>query len=66
MHMAGGDPRAREDIVATRESAAAAPGELLLDPGTGHVVAHPGSSDFDAAIADQILQRAVEFLSAFK
>lgn len=66
IHMVEGDPWAEEDLAAARDLAAAAPGELHLYPGTGHLVADSSSDDYDAAVADQIMQHITDFLATLK
>lgn len=66
LHMVEADPWAEEDLDAARELAAAAPGELYLYPGTGHLVADSSYAEFDADVAQQMTQRIMAFLHGLK
>ncbi len=62
MHLNADDPLAEEDLAAARALAARPGAELFLYPSQGHLVADPGSADYDPLIAGQILDRTLAFL----
>ncbi|MDY7104880.1 MAG: dienelactone hydrolase family protein [Actinomycetota bacterium] len=63
-HFCEDDPWAEEDLPAAREIAGAVGGDLFVYPGSGHLVADPGSPDHDPLIAARILERTLTFLDA--
>lgn len=65
VHMVEGDPWAAEDIDAAAEITSASPrGELLLYPGTGHLVADDSAADYDPVVGRQIIDRIVAFVDS--
>lgn len=62
MHLNEDDPLAKEDLAAARELASQPGAELFLYPSRGHLVADPGSADYDQVFARQIRERTLAFL----
>ena len=63
MHLVEDDPVAEEDRPAAEELAATVDGaELLLYPGTGHLVVGDTLADFDASATELIVERSPTFL----
>lgn len=60
VHLTEDDPWTEVDEA--RELVRDADGELHLYPGSGHLVADPGSPDHDSAVAELILSRSLAFL----
>jgi dienelactone hydrolase len=52
------------DLDTARSVAEQAGGELFVYPGSAHLVADPGSGDYDAAAAGLFLSRTLDFLVA--
>lgn len=64
IHVCADDPWAAEDLPVARELAAAAGGELIVYPGSGHLVTDRTAADHDPQLAAQILQRSLVFIAA--
>ncbi len=63
VHLVDGDPFAEEDRGAAEEIvAAAADGELVVHPGSGHLVADASAPAHDPVVARRILDSIVEFV----
>ena len=64
LHFTENDPWVQEDLEAARELAAESGGYLWMYPGSAHLVADSSFSDYDPAIAAQIMERTLAFLDA--
>jgi len=65
IHLNEHDPLAVEDLAAARVLASQPGAELFLYPSRGHLVADPGSTDYDQSIARQIFERTLTFLQRY-
>lgn len=64
LHFTEDDPWAVDDLEVAGVIAAEVGGQLLVHPGSGHLVADPGSPDHDPETARRILDDTLAFLAA--
>ena len=62
VHLCEHDPWALEDLEAARELAATPRGDLFLYDSAAHLVADHTSADYDAKIADVMIERTLDFV----
>ena len=62
IHAMEDDPWFKDDVAAARELANLARGELYLYPGSGHLFAEEGGSEYDEGAAKLLQQRVLSFL----
>ena len=64
MHLADRDPLSEADLIAAGQLARDVPGsELFVYPTAAHLVADPGAGEYDAAVAEQVVERTLRFLA---
>jgi dienelactone hydrolase len=62
IHAMEDDPWFKDDLEAARDLARLSGGELFLYPGSGHLFAEEGGSDYDEAAATLLKKRMLSFL----